>query len=90
MLRVLRFSTCRVESWEWVVMDQARNDKIMARSSDGNGAELIAALMNDDLTTPRTASAETLAHCFGAIRGVLRVLRPRGRAAAGSEAFPQI
>ena len=88
MLQVSRFSTCRVASGEWVVM--ADGDTVVAHSSDGNGAELIAALMNGDLTTPRTASAETLAHCYGAIRGVRRVLRPRSRPAVGSEAFPQI
>ena len=71
-------------------MDWAREGAIVAHSSDGNGAELIAALMNGDLATLGTASVERLAHCYGAIRGALRVLGPRGRPAAGSEAFPQI
>ncbi len=88
MLRNSRFSTCRAEGGDWVVM--ADDDKVVAHSSDGNGAELIAALMNGDLTSLENANAETLAHCYSAIQGALRVLRPRGRPAVGWEAFPQI
>jgi hypothetical protein len=88
MLRDSRFSTLRVESGDWVVM--ADDDRVVAYSSHGNGAELIAALMNGDLTSLGNASAETLAHCYSAIQGALRVLRPRGRPAVGQEALPQI
>ncbi len=88
MVRVSRFSTCRVESGEWVVV--AENDRVVAQSSDGNGAELIAALMNGDLTLLRNAHAETLAQCYNALQGALRVFKPRGRPAVGWEAFPQI
>jgi hypothetical protein len=88
MLRDSRFSTRRVESGDWVIM--ADDDTVVAHSSDGNGAELIAALMNGDLTPLGKANAETLAHCYSAIQGALRVLRPRGRPAVGWEALPQI
>ena len=88
MLRDSRFSTCRVEGGEWVVV--ADDDTIVAHSSDGNGAELIAALMNGDLTSLGNANAETLAQCYNAIQGALRVLRPQGRPAVWWEAFPQI
>ncbi len=88
MVRVSRFSTCRVESGEWVVV--ADDDRVVTQSSDGNGAELIAALMNGDLTSLRHAHAETLAECYNALQGALRILKPRGRPAFGLEAFPQI
>ena len=88
MLRDSRFSTRRVESGGWAIV--ADDDTVVAHSSHGNGAELIAALMNGDLTSLGNASAETLAHCYSAIQGALRVLKPRGRPAVGREAFPQI
>lgn len=88
MLRVSQFSAQRVESGEWAVM--ADNQRVVAHSSNGDGAELIAALMNGDLAALGNANAETLAHCYSAIQGALRVLRPQGRPAVGSEAFPQI
>ncbi len=88
MLRDWRFSTYRVKSGDWVVM--ADGDTVVAHSSDGNGADLVAALMNGDLTPLGNANAETLAHGYSAIQGALRVLRPRGRPAVGWEALPQI
>ncbi len=88
MLRVSRFSTQRVESGEWAVT--ADNQTVVAHSSDGDGAELIAALMNGDLVALGNANAETLAHCYRAIQGALRVLRPRGLPSVGWKAFPQI
>lgn len=90
MSSVQRFSACRVEGGEWAVVDQTRNDTIVVQPSDGTGADLIAALMNGDLTPLASARAEALAHCYKTIRGSLGVLRPRGRPAVGSEAFPQI
>lgn len=90
MSSVGRFSTCRAESGEWTVVSQTRDNTIVLHSSDGNGANLIAALMNGDLATLATASAETFAHCYDTVRRMLGALRPRGRPAVGSEVFPQI
>ncbi len=87
-MRVSRFSIRRVESGEWAIM--ADNQRVVAHTSKGDGAELIAALMNGDLVSLGNANAATLAHSYTAIQGARRVLRPRGRPAVGSEAFPQI
>jgi hypothetical protein len=85
----LRFSTC-VENGECIVVDWANDDAVVARCRDATGAELIAGLMNGDLAPLASASAETLAHCYHAMRGALRVLKPLGRPAVGTEAFPQV
>jgi hypothetical protein len=85
----LRFSTW-VENGECMVVDWAHDDAVVARCRDATGAELIAGLMNGDLAPLASASAETLAHCFNAMRGALRVLKPLGRPAVGTGPFAQV
>ena len=86
----LRFSTCWVEGGAWVIVDEDCNDEIAVRFSDSNGAELIAGLMNGDLSALTCATAETVAQCHCAMRGALRVLKPAGRPGVGTGAFAQV
>jgi hypothetical protein len=81
-----RFLTCWVESGEWFVMDQTRDDIVM-HLRDGKEAELIAALMNGDLAKLATANPETLANCYKTVRRLLHVPRERHRPEVASEAF---
>jgi len=79
-----RFSICQASSGDWVVVDQGRNDVTVASCADAIGAELIAALMNGDLTALAEASAEAVSRCHKAIGGALRVPRQRARPAVGA------
>jgi len=86
-----RFSTCRAAAGDWMVVDQHRNDVTVAHCEDANGAELIAALMNGDLTALADASADALAHCRKTLGGALQQPKPRGRPAVGRASFlPQL
>ena len=90
MSGILRFSACWAESGEWIVVDGACNDAVTAHCRDGDGAEVIAGLMNGDLAPLASAGAETLAQCYSAMRSALRILKPLGRPAVGAEAFAQV
>jgi hypothetical protein len=85
-----RFLTFPGQGGDWVVVDLTRNAKAVASCRDEQGAELIAALMNGDLTALSSASDDTVARCREAIHGALRTLRPRGRPSVGVDTFPQL
>jgi hypothetical protein len=72
----VRYSTRR-EGDVWVVVDEERDDQIAARCSQAAEAELIAALMNGDMTALANASAETAQRSYSAIGGALLVVSQR-------------
>ena len=90
MTGTVRFWTCPGEGGDWVVVDTNRNAREVASCADPQGAELIAALMNGDLTALATASPDALTCCRRAIGDILRVLEPNGRPAVGTDSFPQL
>ena len=90
MTGTMRYLTCPGKGGEWMVVDQTCNARAVASCNDAEGAELMAALMNGDLSALASASPEALTRCRRAMGDLLRVMRPRGRPAVGRDAFPQI